>query len=310
MKRRSAAMLLAGAAFSAALPARADDGALTVAATPSSDAVPLFYAQSAGLFGRAGLVPKVDLLANGAAIAAAVAGGVADVGFSNVQTLVVAHSKGIPLVILTAGGEYNDARPTTQLLVRSDATLRTARDLECKIVAVGALHDLQSLSVQAWMATNDADPSKVNFIETLASAALALLQQKRADGIVVSEPNLHNALVSGTARSFAKSFGALARRLPVSAWFCTQGWLGGHADAAKRFVDVMRRSSEYANAHPDELNALISEYSKIPLATLREMTHAKQGTVIDAIGLQAIIDASAKYHVIDKPFPAKDLIGA
>jgi NitT/TauT family transport system substrate-binding protein len=239
-----------------------------------------------------------------------VAGGVCDVGFSNVQTLVAARSKGIPFVILTAGGEYNDALPTTQLLVRSDAPFRTAKDLEGRVVVVGALHDLQSLSVLAWMGANGADPAKVNFIESPASAALALLQQKRADAIFVSEPNLHNALASGSARVFANAYSAVAKHLPVSAWFSLQTFPSARRDAAKAFVDAMRRASDYVNAHGDEIDALISDYSKIPLATLRSMAHAHQGTVVDVAGLQAIIDASAAYHLIDKPFPAKEMIAA
>jgi hypothetical protein len=62
------------------------------------------------------------------------------------------------------------------------------------------------------------------------------------------------------------------------------------------------------NAHPGAMDPLISDYTKIPLATLHAMAHAHQGSAVDAAGLQSIIDASATYHLIDKPFPAKDLI--
>lgn len=310
MKRRSAALLMASATLAAALPARADDGSIAVGTTPAADAAPFFYAMAQGLFDRAGVTVTAQQLGNGAAIAAAVASNVVDIGFSNMQTLVVAHAKGIPFVLLTAGGEYTNTNPTTQLLVRSDATFHTAKDLEGKVVVVGALHDLQSLTTMAWMGANGADPAKVNFIESPASAALALLQQKRADAIFVSEPNLHNALASGTARVFADPYDAVSKRLPVSGWYSTRAFLADRPDAAKRFVDVMRRASEYANTHGLEMDALISDYTKIPFATLRSMAHARQGTVVDAVGLQAIIDASATYHLIDKPFPARDMIGA
>jgi NitT/TauT family transport system substrate-binding protein len=311
MKRKSAIGLLAGAAFATAGAARADDAAvITVASTPSADAVPFFYALSAGLFDRAGLTVKPLSLSNGAAIAAAVAGGVADVGFSNLQTLIAAHAKGIPFVILAPGGEYNDATPTTQLLVRSDSAIRTAKDLEGRIVVVGALHDLQSLTTMAWMAAGGADPTKVSFIESPASAALALLQQQRADAIVVSEPNLHNALRSGTARVLGNPYAALAPRLPVSAWSTTRAFLTAHPDTAKRFSDVMKRASDYANGHAADLAPLISDYTKLSLATLHDMNHAMQATTMDLAGLQLIIDASATYHLIDKPFAAKDLMGA
>jgi NitT/TauT family transport system substrate-binding protein len=308
MNRRTAALLLAAAPFAAAAPIRADDATVSVGVTPAADAVPLFYAMSAGLFDRAGLKIDRQQLANGAAIAAAVAGNVVDVGFSNVQTIVLAHVKGIPFVMLAAGGEYNDATPTTQLVVRSDATIKTAKDLEGKTVAVGALKDLQSLSTMAWMASNGADPTKVSFIETPASAAPALLAQKRADAINVSEPNLYNAISSGNARVLASAYSAIAKRLPVSAYFSNRSFPATRPDVAKKFIDVMHRASDYANGHAEEMNALIADYAKIPAATLRAMNHAHQGTVVDTVGLQKIIDASATFHMIDKPFAAAELV--
>lgn len=283
--------------------------ALTVAVTRSADAIPFFYALKAGLFEKADLDVKSMAMANGAAIASAIVGGAADIGFSNVQTLVAAHVKGIPFTIVSAGGEYNDASPTTELLVAADSPIKSAKELEGKTVAVGALHDLQALSVAAWMTTNGADASKANYIETPASAALALLQQGRADAIVVSQPNLQFALERG-ARVLGKPYGALAKRLLVSAWYTTQPWTQANADALTRFGRVMRAASDFANAHPQEMDPIIAAYTKIPAEALRTMSRAHQGTTVDPAQLQVVIDAAARYDVIPKAFPARDIIAS
>jgi NitT/TauT family transport system substrate-binding protein len=304
-----AALALALAAF-APLPVRAADRpSVSVAVTRSADAVPFFYALERGMFEKAGLGVEYQAMANGGAISAAVAGGAVNVGFSNVQTLIAAHAKHIPFTIIAPGGEYDDGNPTTALLVAGDSSLKSAKDLEGKTVAVGALQDLQALSVSAWMSANGGDPGKVRFIESPQSAAPAMLREKRADAIVVSEPNLEYAQSNG-ARVLAKPYGAIAPHLLVSGWYGTQAWAKANPDAVARFADVMRRASAYVNAHPDEMEPVIHAYTSIPLDTLHKMLRAKQGTTLAPADLQTVIDAAARFKVIDKPFPARDIIAA
>lgn len=280
---------------------------LTVAVTRSADAVPFFYALKTGMFEKADVDVTPMALANGAAIASAIVGGAADIGFSNIQTLIAAHVKGIPFTIVAAGGEYNDASPTTELLVLGDSPIKTAKDLEGKTVAVGALHDLQALSVAAWMTTTGADPAKVSYIETPASAAFALLQQGRAAAIVVSQPNLQAALQHG-ARVLGKPYSALSKHLLVSAWYTTQPWTQANPQTLARFAQVMRQASEYVNTHPQDLDPLIESYTKIPVDVLRTMSRAHQGTSVDPAQVQAVIDAAARFEAIPKSFPARDII--
>lgn len=289
-------------------PARAaDNPSVSVALTRSADTVPFFYALKSGMFEKAGLAVQYQAMANGGAIAAAVVGGAVNVGFSNVQTLIAAHAKHIPFTLITPGGEYDDAKPTTALLIGGDSPLKSAKDLEGKTVVVGALQDLQALSVSVWMSANGADPGKVRFIEAPQSAAPVMLRQKRADAIVVSEPNLEYAQSNG-ARILAKTYGSIAPHLLVSGWYGTQAWTKANPGAVARFVDVMRRASEYANAHPDEMEPLIHEYTDIPVDVLHKMLRAKQGTTLVPADVQTVIDAAARFKIIDKPFPARDII--
>ncbi len=309
---RACALALAGAFASAIapIPSRAADRiAITVAVTRSADAVPLFYAIKAGLFEKAGLDVHADGMASGGAISSAVVGRAADIGFSNVQTLIMAHERKVAFAIVAPGGQYNDTKPTTALLVNGDSTIKTAKDLEGATVAVGSLNDLQSLSVTAWMSANGADPTKVHFIESPTSAAPALLQQKRADAIVVSEPNFGYARANG-ARVLAPTYSSLAKRFVVSVFFSTDAWAKANPEAVARFGEVIHRAADYVNAHPAEMDEIIRDYAKIPLDVLRTMTHARQLGVVTPADVQPIIDAAARFHVIEKPFPAKDIIAA
>jgi len=100
------AFLAAGAATAAAATAfgtRAvsaqSSSTLNIAAIPSDIAGSAYYAADNGFFKRAGLDAQFLSIANGAAITAAVLGGSADIGYSNVISLATAHAKGLPITI-------------------------------------------------------------------------------------------------------------------------------------------------------------------------------------------------------------------
>src|ERR1019366_456783 len=77
-----------------------------VASSPDDDATPILYAQNAGLFRAAGLDVELTAASNGAAVAAAVAGGSVDIGKSNIVALITAHARGVPLALVAPSGVY------------------------------------------------------------------------------------------------------------------------------------------------------------------------------------------------------------
>src|ERR1700735_5416449 len=60
----------------------------------------VYYGEHAGLFEKVGLNVEASTLNSGAAAAAALIGGTADVGYTNITTLVNAYLKNIPIQIL------------------------------------------------------------------------------------------------------------------------------------------------------------------------------------------------------------------
>ena len=133
LKRRT--FLSAGASLAASLalsgPASAQTTVkpLRVAGTVSDDLTPMLYAQKATLFTNAGIDLQFSAFPNGAAIAAAVAGGAMDIGKSALLSLLNAHVRGVPLVLVAPGATYDDGHTFTALVIASDAPFRTGKDL-------------------------------------------------------------------------------------------------------------------------------------------------------------------------------------
>ena len=130
--KRAAALRLGGGVMLAgcsSLPAFAQGAAVRMETTPVDSAAEPYYAYDGGFFKTAGI--DVDLqngAANGAAISAAIAAGALDVGVSNLVSVIQAHAKGIPFVVIGPGGLYTSRTPSTLLIVPNGSPVRGAAD--------------------------------------------------------------------------------------------------------------------------------------------------------------------------------------
>ncbi len=316
VRRLACAVLIGTVALTArALPAGAQTApaaleTLHLDATPDDDVGPILYAQRAGLFARAGLNVVLDKAPSGAAAAASVLAGTYDIAKSSLVNLMSAHVKGVPFTLIAPAGMWDDSTPFAQLLVLRDSPIRTAKDLNGKLLSVPALHDIGQVSDSAWVEAHGGDSRTLRFVEFPMSAASAALDQHRIDATTIVGPAMDAAMATGKYRSLGASFGAIAPHFLFSGWFTTKAWAAAHADAAKRFERVWAEAAAYANGHHDEMEPLLAQFTGIPIDVLHKMTHGVYGSVLSAAEIQPVIDVAAKYQMLDKSFPAQELIDA
>jgi NitT/TauT family transport system substrate-binding protein len=309
--RRLASIAMAGALLLAAgsMPALSQTGrtAITVSAVTPADTLPFYYAIQKGMFERAGLDITVIPSTSGGISLVAVAGGAAQIGYSNVLSQSQAFLKGLPIAMIVPGAEYTSAQANVKIAVAPDSSIRTAKDLEGKTVSVTGLHDLLAIGVTAWLDKNGADPSKVKFVEISPASMFAALQQKRIDAAAMYEPYLSAAESTGGIRTIAKPYDAIAPRFMSAAWFGNATWMKEHRDAALRFAQVMNQAQEYTNAHYEELHPLIAEFSKVPLESIKKSPVVKELPGLQAPLLQPQIDLAAKYKELNNSFRAQEI---
>lgn len=313
MKRRSALLGTALLGLRAALPAGAQTPArvpITVLLTTTADSIPFYYAQQQGMFERAGLDVTATIVTSGSVASAAVIGGSAQIGSSNIFTVMQAHQRGIPLVLIAAAGQHDPSSPNSELFVHRESAVRTAKDLEDKTVAVVSLHDLQTLSTRALIEATGGDSTKVKFLEIPQSAMLEALSQKRVDGIVAYEPFRTADEASGVVRSLGAPFSAISRDMIYTAWIAMAPWVSQNRPIASRFVGVIRQATEYTNAHYFELIPLLAQVTKLPVETLQKSHRIKDAMILNPAWIQPVIDAAAKFKELTSGFPASEIIAS
>jgi NitT/TauT family transport system substrate-binding protein len=270
----------------------------------------LYDADELGYFAKAGVAPEIIDLANGGAIASAVAGGSADIGMTNVVSLALAHGRGLPFRVIACGGLSLAGVQTNGLLaVAADSPIHTAKDLTGKIVAVDVLGGIPELGVRTWIDTSGGDAKSVKIIELHFADMVAAVQAGRVDAALV------NASVDPTIgkpgdplRLLAPVYDAISPRFASSVWFANADWIAQHPDAVKAFVSAVAAAGVWANTHHHESAVILAKHIKQTVAQIDASPRVVYDAAKDPTLLQPVIDTAAKYGLIPAAFPARDVI--
>jgi NitT/TauT family transport system substrate-binding protein len=303
---RSLALVVA--VLAATLPVRADDAnTIHVLAVPIDLYAGGYFALDQGFFKAAGLDVEITTLANGGAVATALAGGSGDIAATNLVSIATAVNRGVPLTVIAGAGLYSSRAATTAVYVTKTSPLHTARDLEGKTISVAALNDLATLGLKKWLTQNGADFKKVRVIELGYPEAIAGLAAGRIDAAMLTEPWATTARDGGD-RLYAKPEDSIAPEFNIGAWATTRAWAQAHPDLVKRFAAAIYLAAKWANAHQDQSALILAKYAKSDPKMIAGMIRAPQSTDLTAAHVQPPLDTAYAFAQLDKPVTASDLI--
>ena len=281
-----------------------------IALFPSESTAQVYYAQDLGFFSRAGLDVQLVELKNGAAIAAGVAGGAADVGVSNMVSLAIAHERGLPFVVLAPGGLALASAPTNGILaVGASSPIKTAKDLSGKTVAVDVLGGLPHLAGKAWIDANGGDSKTVKYVEVPFAEMEAAVTAGRIDAASINssvDPTVGKP--GDPLRTLSIVYDAVAPKFSSSIWFTTNDWATQHPDAVKKLAAALRQAAQWANTHHHESAAILAKYIKQPAEQIEGGARVVYGTDNDPALYQPLVDLAAKYGALKAGFPVRDMM--
>ena len=259
-----------------------------------------------GFFKKAGLTVEIQTLANGAAVASAVASGALQIGDSNTLSLAVARQKGLPFVIFAPGALYTSTAPTTALAVSVNGPVHTAKDLTGKILAGVSLGGLDQLSLEAWLDKNGGDSASAKYVELSPGLMLGALERGAVAAVSLPDPALDAAVSDGTVRIIGNNYDSIAKTFMITGWFATSDWLAKNPDVAKKFAAAMAETADWANANHDRAAEILFKYTKIDT----RKSHVRFASRLSAAIVQPVLDAGAQYKMLDKSVVLNDLISA
>ncbi|MFC7529869.1 ABC transporter substrate-binding protein [Actinoplanes sp. GCM10030250] len=260
-----------------------------VGVIPIIDVAPIYLGQQKGFFKSRNIELTMEAGQGGAAIVPGVVSGQFQFGFSNFTSLMIAQTKNVPIKAVAAGvasvGEQG--KDFGAVVVKKDSPIKTAADLVGKKVSVNTLKNIGDTVTRESVRKAGGDGANVNFVEMPFPNMQAALEKGDVDASWVVEPQLSTIKAAG-GREVASTFVDAAPNLTVAAYFASEKLIADDADLVKRFTDGINESLAYADAHPDEVRASLSTYTKIDPALGAKLVLPKWPTEINKASVETL----------------------
>ncbi len=286
--------------------------AIKIATSPQAATAESYVALEIGTFKKYGLDVQIETAAKGAgsAVAGIVVSKAADVGEADIIALCAAAEHGIPLSVLAASNVYMPSSAAINVLaVAANSPIRTAKDLNGKVVAAPSLEGPAKISAAKWLDDHGADLATIKFIEMPVVTMAAALQNGTIAAAMISEPAL--TVAGDTVRTLGRSYqDGYGKAFQVSYWFATPEWVKANPEAVHRFALAMRDTALWTNdpKNSERYGEILQKYAHFSDDVIKKMGRANYGVTIDMSLAQPLIDAGIKYHSLQKECPAKDFI--
>ncbi|MFB6549317.1 ABC transporter substrate-binding protein [Streptomyces sp. NPDC056405] len=261
-------------------------------------------------FAEEGLKVTRKAVNSGAAAVPLLLNGQLQFSVSDATGALTAISKGIPLVIVataTVSGQTALDDPTA-VLVKKNATIRSASDLEGKKVAVNGLGNISQLSAAAAIDRLGGDSSKVDFVEMPPHTMTGAVTNGAVDAAVTSEPGVVLAHSAGLRTLFSPMSEALPG-VPIFVYVTSKAYLAKHRDVVDKFARANVAANKYTILRPDFVRSYAKKSSNLSDAQASDMVlpeFAVDGT--DKLALQRILDTMVKYKTINSPIDMDEAV--
>lgn len=276
---------------------------------PANDGMkPVWYGMQSGLFRRYGLNVESTTVNSGAAALAAVIGGSAEIAFTNLLAVFQAHLRSIPIHVVAPSALYLAEKPQSAMVVLKDSPLRTGRDLNGKTLSTPSVRDLNEAVMRAWIDKNGGDSKTARTVELPASSSLPALEEGRIDVATIYEPALTQALATGRVRVLGRQFEAVGDRFQQTAFAGMGTYVERNRDAASRFARAMHESILYTNTHLPETVDLVASFTGVAPEIIARSVRFIDPEYVEARNIQPLLDVCVKYGVLDRGFPAEEII--
>ena len=280
-----------------------------VVGPPNDGFKAIFWGVSGGYYKKYGLDVQITIVPSGAAAAAALGGGSADVAYTNILTLVQAHDHAIPMVFIAGGNLLRPGKSPTLLLVSTDSTIKTGRDMNGKTLGSASLRDINAMAAMSWIDKTGGDSSTVKVVEVPTSAGAVFLETHRADAVVLNEPGASLAITSGKAKLLAQPYDVMVGGM-TAGMAAMEPYVVANRDVMTRFAKATHESQVYTNAHQAETIKMVALYSGVDPDVIAKGARFTDAEYLKPSELQPLIDACAKYGMISKSFPAQQIISS
>jgi NitT/TauT family transport system substrate-binding protein len=224
-----------------------------------ANALPLDLGVQKGFFAQHGIEIQKKVLQSGNDVVLALANGDGDIGYLGYVPAMIGRVQGIKFQMISAseveGTSVDDN--WQNIMVKGNSSIRTPQDLAGKTIAVNALKGVGEVMIKAALKKVGVDPNSPKLLALGFGAMRSALNNGQVDAFWAPEPFVSQGLNIDGDRIVMAPGPVLGKFWPIGGYGALDGWVQKNPQLAKQFHDAINQSLAYAQAHPEEIRALL-----------------------------------------------------
>jgi NitT/TauT family transport system substrate-binding protein len=224
-----------------------------------ANALPLDLGVQKGFFAQHGIEIQKKVLQSGNDVVLALANGDGDIGYLGYVPAMIGRVQGIKFQMISASEvEGTSADDNWQnIMVKGSSSIRTPQDLAGKTIAVNALKGVGEVMIKAALKKVGVDPNSPKLLALGFGAMRSALNNGQIDAFWAPEPFVSQGLNIDGDRIVMAPGPVLGKFWPIGGYGALDSWVQKNPQLAKQFHDAINQSLAYAQAHPEEIRALL-----------------------------------------------------
>lgn len=266
---------------------------IEVGVIPIVDVAPIYLGVEQGFFEDEGLDLTLTLAQGGAAIVPAVTSGQMQFGFSNVTSMIVGKSKGLPIKMVAPGASTTgdvDA-DFASVMTLPGSGIEEIADLAGKRVGVNTLNNISDSTISEAVKQAGGDYESIEFVEMQFPDMPAQLAGGTVDAIAAVEPFVTITEAQGAVPVFS-NYAEPITDLTVAVYFTSDEYIQENPENTEKFVRAMTASLEYADQHPEEVRAILPTYTSLEPDVIEQLTLPRYYGEINEESLDEVVRIS------------------
>ena len=262
---------------------------IEVGVIPIVDVAPIYLGVQEGLFEEEGLDVTLTLAQGGAAIVPAVTAGQMDFGFSNITSMIVGRSKGLPVKMVAPGGSSTGDTDAdfASVMTLPDSGIETVTDLAGKKVGVNTLNNISDSTISEAVKQAGGNYESIEFVEIPFPELSGQLAAGTVDAIAAVEPFVTIAGADGAVPVFS-NYAEPVDDLTVAVYFTSDKYVQENPEIVEKFARAMNASQEFAEQNPDKVRAVLPTYTSLEPAVIEQLTLPRYSTEVNRASVEEV----------------------
>ena len=274
---------------------------IEVGVIPIVDVAPIYLGVQEGLFEDEGLDVTLTLAQGGAAIVPAVTSGQMDFGFSNITSMIVGRSKGLPVQMVAPGGSSTGDTDAdfASVMTLPDSGIETVTDLAGKKVGVNTLNNISDSTISEAVKQAGGDYESIEFVEIPFPELSGQLAAGTVDAIAAVEPFVTIAAADGAVPVFS-NYAEPVDDLTVAVYFTSDQYVQENPEIVEKFVRAMNASQEFAEQNPDKVRAVLPTYTSLQPEVIEQLTLPRYATSVNRASVEEVARISQDRGLVEE----------